>query len=60
MTIWNALAAGGALWFALMACNSAFGLPTALELPGHRWLWLLGGLTAFSFGFGLCLQAAIP
>lgn len=56
MTIWNALAAGGALWFAGLAISAArVDLRNRYDVLGFHAAYVL-----LCAGFGLCLWGAIP
>lgn len=55
MTIWNALAAGGALW-----CL-AFTLAAPIRCDQFRPAWRIFPVAAITaLAFGLCLWGAIP
>lgn len=55
MTIWNALAAGGALFFAAQVYATARHMRTVDSW--RQWHWIGIGSC---LGFGLCLWGAIP
>lgn len=59
MTIWNALSAGGALWFAVYATLTY--VAQAISTPDTKMtaVRFFAGLGA-SLAFGLCLWGAIP
>lgn len=55
MTIWNALAAGGAMWFAGLAINAARqDLHDRAEVLGFHAAYVI-----MCAGFGLCLWGAV-